>query len=185
MNVTLPASIKDATTAAIVSVLNERFNAVPVENVLVWKLDTAVDAAVPEIATFLGLDGPEFGIGSGPPRTLVRQGVALCRKRGTRGAIREVLRRLDFGEVVFVIDGRRVHDGTIFHDGAWLHGDPAWFRWAVFGLIVTTADAMSADRLRQLWDAVDEWKSKRDWFFLIVHGPASTVTPYRDRSEII
>lgn len=184
-NVKLPASLSDATTKALVQLLNERFNAIPIQNVLVWHLETTPAEAVPHVAELLGLDGPEFGVGSGPPRVVLRQGVALLRIRGTIGAIRRVLRNLGFGEATFFVDGRRKYDGTFLYDGMFLYGTEEWAQWAIFGLRVETEEEMTVERARQLWDAIESWKGKRDWFRLMVRGPGDAQVVYSARSEIV
>lgn len=177
-NLTLPPGIKDASLQAVLDVVNERFDAIPVERVLVWHLDSVVAGALPHLADQLGVYGPEFG--SAPPRTFLRDGVQKRRRRGTGGTMRAVLAALGYDPIV-IQEGTAtyfLYDGTWSYDGTIIYGNDS--HWAIFLIQIDTASTPSAAELRLLWDVIDKWRPRARQFRLIFNG-----TWYRSRDEIL
>lgn len=182
--VPVPAGIDDESFRALAELLEARFGSIPIERVLVWHLDSVVAAALPELANAFGVNGPEFG--AGPPRTFLRQAVALRRKRGTGGALRVVLAAIGHEDIeliertsaTFLYDGTWKYDGTITYGG-----DSHWARYIVR---IDVAEMPSVVQLALLWDVVAKWKPKTRWPILILRKtPEDYEMWFRSRTDII
>lgn len=165
---TVPGGIADDSTRVLVQLIDERFGGVGVEKVLVWHLDSTVESAIPHVAEMIGLDGPEFQ--GGTPRELLRRGIVLRRRRGTPWALREVLRRLGYGEIEIIEVLSSRHDGEYLYDGARMYGGDE--QPGIFWLEVKIAESKSAAWVRALWDVIDAWKRKSFWQVLILRRAA-------------
>jgi hypothetical protein len=177
---TLPAGIDDATTRALLKVL-ERWDDLPIERVLVWMVDHVVESALPHIAEMLGVNGPEFA--AGPPRAFLRKAIELRRRRGTVGALEEVLATLGYTSIEIKEGGdQQRYDGAIRYDGVHRYGSDT--HWAIFLLYVDVTTGLSADEVRKLWDAAWKWRPKSRHPRLVIRQGA-VETWFRDRSEII
>jgi hypothetical protein len=178
----LPAGINDESNLAIYQVLDERWSALPIELVLVWFLESTSPELLPFLAELFGLNGPEFR-GDGPPLKVLQQGVELKRLRGTPWAMREVLRRLAFGEVELVEKTARYCDGTLLCDGQWRAGADA--HWAVFVVYVDFDMPPPLATLQQLWDAITSWKRQVCHFVLCIRVPEYMPAMYYERPTTI
>lgn len=167
----VPAGVADDSTRALAQLIDERFRGIGVERVLVWHLDSTVASALPHIAEMLGLDGPEFQ--GSTPRELLRSGIALRRRRGTAWALREVLRRLGYGEVELTESATLRYDGAVAYDGARRYGADS--HPAVFWIAVDIAESKSAARVRALWDVVDAWRRRSTPFLLALRRASDHV----------
>jgi P2-related tail formation protein len=166
----LPEGIDSVENRALLGLL-DRWDALPVENVLVFHLDTVIADALPFVAELMGLTAPEFG-GAGAPREVIKQAVHLRKLRGTPWALREVMRRLGYGEIDLQEAQTKTYNGELHYDGEHRYG--AENHWARFAVYVTVLAPMVAADVRKLWDAIDKWKPKRSWFSL---GLRQAMTP--------
>ncbi|MFP3183966.1 MAG: phage tail protein I [Paraburkholderia sp.] len=99
-----------------------------------WNPDTCPAALLPYLAAEVSVDGWELAESDSARRALIKGAIQLHQKRGTPWAIREVIRRLGFGEVD-LIEGRNVRrrDGTARYSGDWVHGNERgeWAQYTV------------------------------------------------------
>ncbi|AOK51423.1 phage tail protein I [Burkholderia stagnalis] len=98
-----------------------------------WNPDDCPAALLPYLAAEVSVDGWELAESDDARRALIRSAIALHQKRGTPWAIREVIRRLGFGEVT-IVEGRRVRrrDGSARYNGDYVHGrETAWAEYIV------------------------------------------------------
>lgn len=163
-SVEVAAGIDDVSNRALGEIINERFAALPVEKALVWHFESADEVRIEAVAEFLGLNGPEFRGVDGTPIELLMQGVLLRRRRGTPWALREVLRRLNYGEVELVEQTNVRHNGAIKHNGERLHNGAN--SWATFIVFLDVASAFTVEEVRIVWDVVDVYKPRRSHFAL-------------------
>lgn len=161
--VLVPAGIDDVSMRALTEIIGERFAALPIERVLVWHVNSTQEDALPSVAELLGLNGPEFK-GAGPPRELMNEGVDLRRRKGTPWALREVLRRLDYGEVELVEDTVLHYDGAVSYGGERRYGADA--HWSVFLVFADVLAPLSLDAKRVLWDVINAWRRGVNRFVL-------------------
>jgi phage tail P2-like protein len=98
-----------------------------------WDADRCPADWLPWLAWALAVDGWELVESEQAKRGLIKGSLALHRKKGTPWSVREVIRRLGFGEVVLV-EGRlaRRRDGSITRNSDYVHGRAnAWAEYIV------------------------------------------------------
>ncbi|KVC61641.1 phage tail protein, partial [Burkholderia ubonensis] len=117
-----------------------------------WDADRCPAAWLPWLAWALAIDGWELAESEDARRALIKGSMALHRKKGTPWAVREVIRRLGFGEVT-IIEGRsgRRRDGTIVRNGEQVHGKAS--AWAEY--IVKLDQHITRDQADRLWKAIE------------------------------
>ena len=88
-----------------------------------------------ESSSILGEDGYWLAESEAARRKLIKGAYALHRKKGTPWAIREIIRRLGFGEVI-LIEGlnRRTYNGESKFDGVYVYGSPT--HWAHYRVVM-------------------------------------------------
>jgi phage tail P2-like protein len=123
-----------------------------------WDADRCPVAWLPWLAWALAVDGWELAESEDARRALVKGSMALHRKKGTPWAVREVIRRLGFGEVA-IIEGRsgRRRDGSIVRNGEQLHGKAS--AWAEY--IVKLGVPITRDQADKLWQAIERYAPAR------------------------
>lgn len=89
-----------------------------------------------ESRSILGADGYWLAESDQMRRRLIKGAYELHRYKGTPWAIREIVRRLGFGEVQIIEGmGNKHHDGEITRDGRYSHGHSD--RWAHYRIIMS------------------------------------------------
>lgn len=91
-----------------------------------------------EARSILGEDGYWLAESETARRILIKGAYELHRKKGTPWAIREIIRRLGFGEVT-LIEGlnRRTYNGETTFDGVYVYGSPTY--WAHYRVVMANA----------------------------------------------
>ena len=91
-----------------------------------------------ESSSILGEDGYWLAESESARRKLIKGAYELHRFKGTPWAIREIIRRLGFGEVT-LIEGlnRRTYNGETKYDGVYVYGSPT--HWAHYRVIMANA----------------------------------------------
>jgi phage tail P2-like protein len=128
-----------------------------------WDADRCPAAWLPWLAWALAVDGWELAESETAKRSLIKGSLALHRKKGTPWAVREVIRRLGFGEVDLV-EGRRIRrrDGSAIRNGDHLHGrQGAWAEYIVKLRRSVTRD--QADSLRAMLERYAPARSQLAW----------------------
>lgn len=125
--------------------------------VLVYLVDQVNASALPQLAEQFSLvgDGWELAESDEARRALIKSAIELHRFKGTPWAVREVFRRLGFGEVELIEHiGQLSYDGRRSYNGWMVHGDEA--SWAVYRVVLQERAITNdqATRLRALLDAV-------------------------------
>lgn len=122
--------------------------ALPVPVTVLYDPEFCPGSALPWMAWQFGVDGWEMAESEDARRALYKGAIALHMRKGTPWAVREVIRRLGFGEVT-LIEGRRLRrrDGTGMRNGDFVHGrESAWAEYIVKLSRPITQD--QADKLR-------------------------------------
>ncbi|QEY23559.1 phage tail protein [Neisseria animalis] len=89
-----------------------------------------------ESRSILGADGYWLAESDQARRRLIKGAYELHRYKGTPWAIREIVRRLGFGEVEIIEGmGNKRHDGEITRNGRYAHGHSD--RWAHYRVIMS------------------------------------------------
>lgn len=91
-----------------------------------------------ESSSIIGEDGYWLAESETARRKLIKGAYELHRFKGTPWAIREIIRRLGFGEVT-LIEGlnRRTYNGETKYDGVYVYGSPT--HWAHYRVIMANA----------------------------------------------
>lgn len=123
-----------------------------------WNPEKCPAAFLPYLAAEVSVDGWELAESDDARRALIKSAIQLHQKRGTPWAIREVIRRLGFGEVTLV-EGRSVRrrDGTARRNGDYLHGDPT--AWAQY--IVKLSRPITRDQAENLKAVLERYAPQR------------------------
>ncbi|MDD1016825.1 phage tail protein [Pseudomonas rubra] len=129
-----PALAGDERFAMLCELLDESMAEVDLDAMLVYLVDLVKPALLPVLAhQFSMLDEAAWLLAESTTarRNLIKHSVELHRYKGTPWAVREVIRLLGFGEITLQEGlNSKVHDGSIFRDGRYVHGDPS--SWAVY-----------------------------------------------------
>ncbi|KVU44757.1 phage tail protein [Burkholderia ubonensis] len=123
------ATMLETRTAAALAAVD----ALPIPIRDYWNPDRCPSALLPYLAAEVSVDGWELAESDDARRALIRGAIQLHQKRGTPWAVREVIRRLGFGEVT-IVEGRRVRrrDGSVTYNGDYVHGrETAWAEYIV------------------------------------------------------
>lgn len=90
-----------------------------------------------ESRSILGVDGYRLAESDDARRKLIKGAYELHRKKGTPWAIREIVRRLGFGEIE-IIEGlsNKKHNGEIRRDGLYAHGHSN--HWAHYRIVMSS-----------------------------------------------
>ncbi|AOJ06395.1 phage tail protein I [Burkholderia mayonis] len=132
-----PPLAKDRRFAALAQ-LAARLDNIDLSPILVYLIDGVDASALPYLAeqfSVMGEDGWSLAESDDARRALIKGAIELHRYKGTPWAVREVIRRLGFGEVELVENIARVsYDGKRRYNGWMVHGDPGL--WAVYRVIL-------------------------------------------------
>ncbi|WP_257835018.1 phage tail protein I [Burkholderia glumae] len=123
-----------------------------------WDADRCPAAFLPWLAWSLAVDGWELAESEDARRALIKSSLAIYQKKGTPWAIREIVRRLGFGEID-IQEGRRIRhrDGSATRNGRYLHGGSA--AWADY--IVKLRQAVTRDQGENLKRAIERYAPVR------------------------
>lgn len=141
----VPPGIDGKVARALVQVINERWQQLPTQRVLVWHLASVVDSALRHLARALGVEGLTFA--GYPPRELLVRGIDILRRRGTPAAMVEAIRALGYEDIEILEGGARQYDGSWQYDGTYRYGADA--HWAIFFVFVRDPVLHPGDVLRR------------------------------------
>ncbi|AJO81748.1 MULTISPECIES: phage tail protein [Pseudomonas] len=148
-----PALAGDERFALLCELLNETFDSLDINAMLVYLVDLVKPRLLPVLADqFSLIDEAAWLLAESEDakRNLIKSSAELHRYKGNPWAIREVIRLLGFGEVT-IQEGlnNQIRNGSITRNGTYVHGDPsAWALYRVFLKRVITND--QAALLRRL-----------------------------------
>jgi len=110
--------------------------ALPVTPIIdLWHPDACPLPALPWLAWTLHVDYWELAETAAQQREAVRVSVATHRYKGTPWSLREIIRKLGFGDIDIIEGiGDLTYDGTYTYNGHMVHGDEN--AWAVYRVIL-------------------------------------------------
>lgn len=176
--ITVPEGIDDVSTRAIVALINERLDSLPIERVLVWHLASQSAPSLYMAAELLGLTAAEFG-GEQPTAPLLKKGVELRRTKGTPGTLLEVLDVLGFDEPELDEEAWKYFDGSVLANGEWRAGADRSERF--FQVYVEVSAPLTTAEQRALWDLVYRWSRRSCAFALGLRKAGEPTTMIRTR----
>ena len=165
----------------------QRIEQLPLDGLLTYLIETVPAAYLPELARqfhVMGIEGWIFTADDADRRRLIRESIALHRKKGTPWAVKEALKQVGFEvDIIDQTAQRAIYapfaplkiDGSWRLDGAHtirpierLAAVPQIQHWAQFIARVNLADARDADGLALARRLIDEWKPvSRHQIFLL------------------
>ena len=153
-----------------------------------WNPDTCPAALLPHLAWSLHItdsEGWRFAASEPARRKLLRDAIALHRKKGTPWSIKRILAVAGYGDYSTLTEGRPVrrYDGTLFCDGSEVYGTYSWAEFEVDVDLGETAglDADTPARVRAL---IEEWKpASRHLTKLAWHCDIADTVPVDDRAQ--
>ncbi|BBD77251.1 phage tail protein [Hydrogenophilus thermoluteolus] len=166
----------------------QRIEALPLDGLLTYLIDTVPAHYLPELGRqfhIMPLEGWQFAATDAERRRLIRESIALHRRKGTPWSIRRMLEIAGFGAGLRISEGRvaRRFDGTIFADGSEIYGGHSWAEFAIDVDLGDTAglDAETSARIREI---VEEWKPEsRHLTRLAFHADTSDAAPSSEAAQ--
>lgn len=123
-----------------------------------WDADRCPVRLLPWLAWAMAVDGWELAESEAAQRSLIKNSLAMHRKKGTPWAVRQIIRSLGFGEAV-IVEGRliRRRDGSTTRNGDYVHG--AVNAWAQY--IVKLGRPITKDQAAMLRSAIGRYAPGR------------------------
>lgn len=133
----LPPPLEGDISLRTLGRLAGRLDNIDLSVLMVFLVDIVDSSALPWLGEQFSLsgDGWELAESDDVRRMLIKAAIELHRYKGTPWSIREVIRRVGFGEVDLIEGtGRLSYDGNRSYNGLFVHGDAA--AWAVYRVIL-------------------------------------------------
>lgn len=121
--------------------IHVKYESMPLEMIFKNLIDTVPALLLPWHAdeySLTGLDGWNLATSNYQKRELIKSAVELHAYKGTPWSIREIVRRLGFGEIDIITGLNHLYfDGTANYDGKYFYGDSD--KWSYYRVILNTA----------------------------------------------
>jgi hypothetical protein len=153
----LPQSIDDDRNRRLYQIFAERLDALPLERILVGRVDGVPASVVPWLLWQYSLERLGF-LSETSARALVKRGLELLRYRGTPWALIEATKALGYATAAIDENLLLKRNSEILRNGLYWHGyDNHWarFRLLIDGAAVTTA------KVQELWDVMQFFRPMR------------------------
>lgn len=128
----------DISLRTLADLTSKRLAEINLSVLLVYLIDITAASALPWLAEQFSLtdgDGWDLAESDGAKRALIKGAIELHRYKGTPWSIREILRRLGFGEIELIEGiGTLSYDGSKRYNGWYIHGEPG--SWPVYRVIL-------------------------------------------------
>lgn len=147
--------------AGLVNVAGSRFDAVPLQDMLIFIIDTVPAEALPYIAAqfnVLGIKGWLLANTEQKKRDLIKRAIELHRRKGTPWAIKNALASVGYPTVVIVEGVGLNYDGSFDYDGSQNYGGGYW---ANFLVRIYTDETPSAGDQALIISLINEYKNER------------------------
>ncbi|GDO99343.1 phage tail protein I [Escherichia coli] len=133
----LPPPLQADISFRTLAELSARLEDISPDVLMIYLIDIVDSSALPWLAEQFSLtgDGWELAESEVSRRALIKSAIELHRYKGTPWSIREIIRRLGFGEVDLIEGtGKLSHNGRATYNGWYVHGDAA--AWPVYRVIL-------------------------------------------------
>jgi len=136
---TLPPALEsDPRFSALCDLLWEQYASLPLDNLLLYLIDTAPEAALLPLAEqfhVMGIEGWNLAETPEQQRRLIKDSIAMHRIKGTPRALHTLVQRLGFGRIQIQEGiGKLNYDGAYTYNGHMVHGDP--HAWPIYRVIL-------------------------------------------------
>lgn len=165
-----------------------RLEALPLDGLLTYLIDTVPAAFLPELGRqmhIMPLEGWQFAATDDDRRRLIREAIAMHRKKGTPWAVKRAIQVAGFGGQHRITEGRiaRRYDGNIFCDGSEVYGGHSWAEFSLEANLGETSglDAGMAARVAEIvreWAPVSRHLTRLAW-----RADVADTAPSRDAPQ--
>lgn len=180
----LPSPLQQPHIKAFDTVAEARMAGLPLENILVYIVDTAPESVLPFLAEqfdILGVKGYKYATTVAQKRAAIKNAIELHRFKGTPYAIGRALQNV--GLTVSRIEegvGQRTQYNSVYtYNGSRTYGSLG--HWAYFRVYVDTANngTVSATQFSEAIEIINEFKNVRSHLYDITveSGVSDTVSP--------
>lgn len=153
--------------AAIDELVEKRLSTIPLDQLLVYFVDTITIEALPFLAeqfNVLGIKGYSQSETEQAKRDLIKRAIELHRYKGTPWAVREGVKSVGFKDAEILEGVGLDHNGLILRNGTQFYegGNPFQFR---VRLDLGDSAGITEDRLRMARQVINEYKNVRSHLF--------------------
>jgi phage tail P2-like protein len=136
-----------------------RVGTVPVDVVKTWNSETCPAALLPWLAWALSIDEWDAAWSVAQQRAMIAASYELHSHKGTPYSIRRALMALGYDNVQIIEGAWEFHNGTILHDGTYVHGGDSV--WPLFDVILNIFESPSAGMILKIRNRIDRYKNAR------------------------
>lgn len=164
----LGTGVADAShISKIDEVIEDRFSSIPLDQLLVYFVDTVTAEALPFLADqfdVLGIKGYAQTQNEQERRDLIKRAIELHRYKGTPWAVREGIKSVGFKDAEILEGVGLDHNGTFLRNGSQRYegGNPFQFR---VRLDLGESAGITEERLRMARQVINEYKNVRSHLF--------------------
>jgi phage tail P2-like protein len=156
-----PALARDLSIRVLEDIIR-RLSKIDIRPILVYDFAHVEASALDSLAEQFSLtdgDGWDLVESDDARRAMLQNAIELHRYKGTPWAIRELVRRLGFGEIEIIENiGRLNYDGRRQYNGYMVHGDPD--AWPIYRVILLDR-ALTNEQAERLARALASWAPLR------------------------
>ena len=163
----IPPSIRDERALGFAAAL-ARLSDLDLSPILVYMVDQVPSDVLPFLAeqfSVMGYDGWLMCSTDDERRALIKRAIELHRYKGTRWAVREIIKIIGYTDVTFTEQPpKRYHDGTLSRDRTEWRGTPGE-QWALIRVLVDLPDskAISAVQADLIRGGINAYKRRSSW----------------------
>lgn len=164
-------------------VIDERFNAIEIDRVLVYLVDIVDESALYHLASqfdVLGYKGWFLANSEADRRELIKKAIYLHRYKGTPFAVKEAIKSLGFADAIIyerITGYTKQYDGEIYHNGIYNYGGN--YHWAIFRVVVdptTYPGPITSQVVTAMLALIKEYKAARCHLLDLTFGLSVTET---------
>lgn len=149
--------------------VEERFSSVPLDQLLVYFIDTITAEALPFLAeqfNVLGIKGYAQAETEQDRRNLIKRAIELHRYKGTPWAVREGIKSIGFKDAEILEGAGLEHNGTFLRNGERRYEGGNPFLFSV-RLDLGESGDLSEERMNRVRQVINEYKNVRSHLFAI------------------
>lgn len=133
-----PVIARSERMTAWADLIHEKYDSMPLDMIFKNLIDTVPALLLPwhaDESSLTGLDGWNLATTNLQKRELIKSAVELHAYKGTPWSLREIIRRLGYGEITIVTGLHHLfYDGAVNYDGKYFYGDSA--KWSYYRVVL-------------------------------------------------
>lgn len=146
-----------------------RMNAIQLEALLVYVIDTVPAEALPVLAAqfdVLGYKGWKLAKNDAERRELIKRAIELHRYKGTPWAVKEAIKSVGYFDAKIIEHAADFYNAVYKYDAEIDHGGTNWARFSVL-IDLGENKGIDATTLAILTELINEYKNVRSWLTFI------------------